>query len=356
MKAVIIGILIICSSPLAFGGERYEFYNGIRSLAMGGAGIATVNDETALLVNPAGLGRLRDYFITLVDPEMELGAETSNIAGLNLLKVTDPQEALSMTNKHKDSRLHTRAQLFPSIVVPNFGFGVFAKSEVDAEVNSTDNVFQYDYTRDYAAVLGVNFRVFSGILKLGANVRAMDHTIIRRDDIATSSTGLTVASLAESGLGVGSDAGLILTAPVALLPSIAAVYRDVGGTSYSLRDSLFTKTDEHPDHTGETLDVAMAIQPILGKNTRSTWTVEYRDVLTDNADEVFMRRFHGGLELNFGDAFFLRAGMNQGYWTAGFELSMLSYQFQATSYGEEIGTGTDTREDRRYAIKFALRF
>jgi hypothetical protein len=61
-------------------------------------------------------------------------------------------------------------------------------------------------------------------------------------------------------------------------------------------------------------------------------------------------------ELNYADALFVRAGMNQRYWTAGLELSIVNYQFQAASYGEEIGDDVTPREDRRYVVKFAFRF
>jgi hypothetical protein len=56
------------------------------------------------------------------------------------------------------------------------------------------------------------------------------------------------------------------------------------------------------------------------------------------------------------DFFFLRAGMNQRYWTGGFEISTQRFQIQGATYGEEIGTVTVPREDRRYIGKFAIRF
>ena len=60
--------------------------------------------------------------------------------------------------------------------------------------------------------------------------------------------------------------------------------------------------------------------------------------------------------MNFSDAFFFRAGMNQRYWTSGLEFDMLNYQLQAATYGEEIGTATAHKEDRRYTLKFVIRF
>lgn len=336
--------------------ERYEFYNGIRGMGMGGASVATVNDETALIANPAGLGRLRDYYITIADPEIEVGSHTQEILKYDFLKVTDPQLVLDKTKAKPDKHMHTRAQVFPSIVVPNFGIGVFGKNVVDAQVDSETNQFTYDYTNDYAVVAGVNFRLWDGRIKIGTNARIVNRTEVRRSNIDADSTGLKLKDLASSGMGVASDTGLILTAPVAGLPAIAAVYRDVGNTTYSLREGLFMDTDNDPITTRSTLDTAISFQPILGKRARSTFTAEFRDTLNIDKEKDVMRRIHVGYEINFADAFFLRAGMNQRYWTAGFELSMFNYQFQLASYGEDIGVDKSPVEDRRFEAKFAFRF
>lgn len=353
---VVFFVLTLITSAQAFAQERYDFYRGIRQMGMGGAGVAVVNDETALLTNPAGLGKLRDYFITVVDPELEVGSETQNIARNDILKMTNPQDALNKTLNHKDENMHMRGQVFPSLVVPNFGVGFYGKYQVDARVDSTKNLFDYDYTNDYALVFGFNFRFFNGILKLGTNARVVNRTEVHDHTIATTSTDLSLRSLAKSGVGVGSDTGMMLTAPVAYLPTLAAVYRDVGRTSYGLRDGLFMNTTNHPDQTASTVDTALSIQPILGKRVRSTWTIEYQDVLTASKETDQMRRVHGGVEFNFADAVFVRAGMNQRYWTAGLELAMMNYQFQAASYGEDIGVAGTPIEDRRYLVKFAFRF
>lgn len=353
-KALILIFMFLSSR--AFAGERYEFYNGIRALGMGGAGVAVVNDETALLVNPAGLGKLRDYFITLIDPEGDVGQDTERVMGTDILKVTDPQEVLNRALLTPDKRVHSRGQVFPSVVVPNFGIGVFGKNEVNAELDTTTNLFTYDYTNDYALVAGFNFRLFNGIIKLGVTGRAVNRTEVRRTDIDPSSTTLSLKTLAASGLGVGADGGLMITAPIAWLPTIAGVYRDIGRTSYALRDGMFLNTTERPTSTPETIDGAISISPILGKRFRSTWTVEYRDAMNVYEETDATRRVHGGVEFNYADAFFLRAGMNQRYWTAGLELAIVNYQFQVASYGEDVGDSVTHIPDRRYVAKFAFRF
>lgn len=336
-------------------GERFEFYNGIRQMSMGGAGIAVVNDETSLLINPAGLGKLRDFIVTVVDPDISIGAGTQAILGTDVSAFTDPQKLLDKLNQNQGKHLHGRAQVFPSLVVPNFGFGIFGKYSVDASVDSTGTTYRLDYFNDYAIVLGFNLKIWDGIIKIGANTRIVNRVQITKD-LPASSTGLTIGAEASEGVGAASDTGLIITLPVAWLPTLSAVWRDAGSTKYSLKDGMFTDATTIPDTTTQTVDVALAVFPIHGKNTRSSFTLEYQDVLTTGDEEDHMRRAHVGYELNLGDMLFLRAGMNQRYWTAGAELAVGNYQLQLGSYGEDIGVAGSPIEDRRYLGKFSYRF
>lgn len=360
--------ILIVSLCTAHAGETYEFYNGIRGLGMGGTSIATVNDETALLVNPAGLGRLRDYYVTVFDPELEAGANLTKAVGTDVTAPMDPQKALSKALAHPGEHMHERAQLFPSLVVPNFGFGVFGRWSADGGVDPTSNLFAYDYRRDYAAVFGFNFRLWNGIIKLGTTTRVVDRFEVHRTDLDSSSTDLSLSSLGHSGMGVAQDVGLMLTAPVAWLPTLAVVGRDFGRTSFTWREgSGGASSPDAPSSVAGTVDVGLAIHPMLGRRVRSTWSLQYDDVTSgraaDAADELekrtlsqATRKIHGGFELNYADALFFRGGMNQRYWTSGLELAIVNYQFQVASYGEDIGTADTPKEDRRYVLKFSFRF
>lgn len=356
LARILVLALVFAVTPRLFAQEMFSFYDGVRALGMGGASVAVVNDETALLYNPAALGKLRDFFITVADPELEVNTDTYNVLGANVFSLENPQTALDKSKLKPGTRSHARAQIFPSLVVPNFGLGLFVRDQVDAEVDAANTAFTYIYRRDIAGVFGFNFRLFDGILKIGLNGKAIDRTEVNRTDINPASTGLTIKNLASSGVGLSSDAGLLLTIPVAALPTLGAVYRDVGGTKFNVRDGLLMTTTNKPATVPATLDAAIAIHPILGRGVRSSWTLEYSDCLDATKQEDTSKKIHGGVEFNFLDAIFLRAGWNQRYWTGGLELALGNYQFQVASYGEEIGIYPATREDRRYIGKFAIRF
>lgn len=363
MKLIYGWITFLFCFASAQAGERLEFYNGIRALGMGGATIAVVNDETTLIQNPAALGKLRESYITVLDFEMDVGSETQSVVDSDIAAFMDPQDTLDQLELKPTKKFYQRAQTFPSLVFPNFGIGFLGKYETSATINTTTNKLDLKYTNDFAGVMGFNIRLFDGMVKIGGSGRVINRSQIIRDDIDTTEANLKMDTFGKEGIGVAADAGIMLAAPITWLPTIAAVYRDVGHTRYDTGSGLMHDTTDEPDPTKPTLDVAFALFPILGKGTRMTITGELRDVLktvedgqSGRPEDAVARRTHAGIEFNFSDFFFLRAGMHQRYWSAGIEIALFSYQLQLASYGEDIGTKADPEEDRRYVGKFTWRF
>ena len=341
-----------------FAAEVYEFYDGTRELGMGGAAVATVNDETALIANPAALAKLRSSYITVIDPEMDGSTNDlaiMNKAGGDSVAFTDAQKLLGWLAQSPDKYFHATGQVFPSFVVPNFGIGLHAKYRYNAEIVSATNTYDVNYVNDYALVLGFSARLFDGRIKIGFNGRLVDRVEVVKS-LPAGSTGLRWEDLAAEGVGLASDVGLIITAPWKWLPTLAGVLRDAGTTQFEMNDGFVYQTNVRPQYVKQTVDVGISVSPVLGNKTRMQISGEYRDVLTSGDETDQARRIHAGLEVNFGDVFFLRGGMNQRYWTAGFEFAINLFQFQVASYGEEIGTADVNREDRRYIGKMAIRF
>lgn len=354
-------VLIALTGPVrtARAGEIYEFYNGARTLAMGGAYVTVVNDETAVFHNPGGLGKLRDPFFTIADPEIDVSANLTDFTRIDNIGDMISAQGLLDTLKTKPGKpFHARYQISPSLVLPNFGLGILAKYKFDAEVDETGTDFRLHYINDLAAAIAYNLRLFDGMVKLGFSGRLVNR-VEADTTVPTTTTGLEIKNIAAEGMGLGVDGALILTAPIRYLPSIGAVVRDIGHTSFTMTDGMLHQTGERrPRVEKQKLDVGLSISPILGKRARATLTADIHDLMTEDEDEKedLMRRFHGGMEINLSDFFFIRAGYNQKFWTAGFEFASERFQLQGTAYGEDIGTPNNPREDRRYVGKFSLRF
>lgn len=349
--------LLLLSSRMSFAAERYEFFTGVRQNGMGGASVAVANDETAVLANPATLGKIRSYIVTLVDPEVTFGQDDVAVMGArSYTDMLQPTTLLEATKEQPNKHWHAKGQLFPSVVITDFGFGFFGKQEYNAETDTVTDKFNFDYTYDLGMVMGYGIRLFDGRIKIGASGRYINRVEAHESLPATTTTAIDMGSIVKEGGGIAGDVGVVLTAPWVLLPSIAGVWRDAGNTTFGLNDGLIYKNGRKPDVVPQTVDVAFALFPIHKNYIRSTITAEYRDILTYSLETDHMRRFHAGLEVNFSDMIFLRGGINQRYWTAGFEMAFRFFQLQAASYGEEIGTATATKEDRRYTGKLSIRF
>ena len=340
--------------------QVFEFYSGVRQNGMGGAYTAVVNDETAVLLNPAGLGKIRDATFTIVDPEVTLGAQTGKLFDAsNFTEALSfkPQTLLDLSNaKGSLGPTHMKFQIFPSIILENFGFGLHYKLEHDsiAGPNATDYTIRY--VNDFALAMAYNFRFFGGIVKLGVGAKLIDRTEIDAV-VPDSTTNLDVENFGAEGMGISATAGLILTAPVMWLPTVSAVVQDVGGTSFTLSDGLFNQVgDRRPNPVTQKIDAGIGFSPIIGKHVRMSLTGEVHDLTNMSEQQDKAKLYHAGAELNFADFFFLRGGMNQRYYTAGAEFATQQFQLQVASYGEEVGVYPAKKEDRRYVFKFTMRY
>lgn len=345
----------------AFADERREFYNGIRAQGMGGASVATVNDETALVLNPAALGRLRDFYGTIVDPELDFSWKITDFHRAHAFSQPfDMDEVMRTMTTNQGEYYHARLQMMPSFVAPNFGIGILMKKTLDMEVRSATEADTF-YQDDLSLLLGYNLRLWDGRIKIGVTGKLISRIELNETGMSPTQPmdlpSLGAADKLTEGVGFGTDIGLMLTAPWAMLPTLGLVLRDFGGTSFDMTSGVRNKDATlRPDSVAQDLDAGISISPIHGKGHRSVWTIEYRGILTASEESDKAKLIHVGMEYNYGDVVFLRAGYHQRYWTAGAELASEQFQFQIASYGEEIGDETKPREDRRYALKIAFRF
>lgn len=344
---------------LPAGAQQYEvreFYTGARQMAMGGAAIAVVNDETALLTNPSGLGKLRDSYGTIIDPELDTSTNISGIALRNPIKgYFEPAGVESALVANPEKYYHAKLQLFPSYVVKNFGIGLYGNYLLDARVNAAGTEMQTYYRSDLALLLGYNFRLWDGRIKFGFTGKAVSR--IEVDKALVPGSDLSLANNASEGAGIGGDVGLTLAAPIIWIPTISAVARDVGGMKFESGAGLrMDSSGRRPNPVKQDIDVAVALFPIHANRTRSSFTIEYQKMTAASESTNKMKYGHVGYEFNYGDLIFLRAGLNQGYWTAGVEFATEHMQLQLTSYGEEVGADATPEENRRVVFKFAFRF
>ena len=340
--------------------EWAEFYNNTRSLGMGGASVAITSDETALYRNPANLGGLRDIYGTLFDPELEGSSNFVNqVSSKSTGKAFSIEDVKTILDTHRDEYYHARLQVSPSVVRRNFGFGLIYRNQLHALTESTGTTMDTFYQSDIGVATGFNVRIFDGRIKLGANAKLINRLEVINSTLSTSGP-FDLATIGSEGTGLSIDAGLLVQLPWKLLPTIGVVVRDAGDTKFDKKDGLRLTAATRPQTVKQSIDVALAIFPIHANQFRTVWTLEYSDVANSRSDDNQMKRVHFGFETNWRDILFFRGGLNQGYWTAGFEIASERVSWQVASYGEEVGLGINgaisKKEDRRLNTKLTLRF
>ncbi len=341
-------LLLAYTQPTWAVNEWLEFYNNSRSLAMGGSSVAITSDETSLYRNPANLGSLRDVYGTILDPEIE---GTSNLTAAQV-EIKDVMTALS---GKPGTFYRSKAQLTPTIVRRNIGFGLIYKNEISAEIpTATPTVLDTAYVNDVGAALGVNLRLFDGRIKIGATGRYFNRIEVLNSALSTAGP-TDLPTIGAEGTGIGVDGGLLIQAPWTYIPTLGVVVHDIGDTKFR-QDSFRITTVAAPTTVKQSVDAAIALFPIHSNTLRSVWTIEYSDVGNSRNDTDSAKRVHVGFELNARDAFYFRLGYNQRYVTAGIEIASERLVWQLTTYGEEIGTEASPREDRRINTKLAIRF
>jgi hypothetical protein len=355
MKNRFLSFIFILFAIIQAKAEIYPIFRGARAHGMGDADIAIVNDETALLVNPAALGKLRTVYGTILDPEIEVGDNAYSMSLSNPPKsYIEPEKLKAMLDANRDVHYHYKQQIFPSFVLKNFGIGILGKYSMDARMSADGTQLISNYYNDMALVLGYSFRFWDGRIKIGFNVKALNRVEVA-DTLDPNAASLALKDIAKTGSGLSNDVGLILTAPWAALPTISAVARDVGDTKFS-QPSYTLKTDTRPANITQDMDVAIAFFPIHANQTRSTFTLEYKNLVKAATLADPTECYHFGYELNMADIAFFRLGMNGLYWTAGLEFSTEHTQIQLSYYGQEVGLDGAKEEDRRLVLKGAIRF
>ncbi|MES2801548.1 MAG: hypothetical protein V4654_03570 [Bdellovibrionota bacterium] len=337
--------------------EWVEGYTNARALGMGGALIGVTSDETSLYRNPANLGSIRGYFGSIIDPELEgQGTFTDIVNAGGFTKAVEVEHMAGELANNPGEFYHARAQFTPSFTTKNFGIGLLYRNELNAVVSETATTsMDTFYQNDLAVVFGANYSLLGGVIKLGASAKALNRIEIVSGTLSTDGP-FDLGTIATEGSAIAYDAAVMVQFPVDWVPTLTVVARDIGDTAFTLRDGVRAKTTSQPTTVKQSVDAAVSLFPIHGNRIRSVWTVEYRDATNSRDEAGSTKRLHIGAEVNFKDLFFLRLGLNQNYYTGGVEISSERFAWQISSYGEEIGTVEEPKEDRRYATRILVRF
>jgi hypothetical protein len=104
------------------------------------------------------------------------------------------------------------------------------------------------------------------------------------------------------------------------------------------------------------VDIGLA-QDVDLKVTNATFAIDYVDIFDQfKQDKDLAKRLRLGAECKFLNTISVRAGLYQGYATAGLNLDARIVQLDLLTYAEEVGAYAGQKADRRYAGRLVFGF
>lgn len=340
-----------------------ELITSARAKAMGNAYMSKVDDSWSAFYNPAGLGTVRglQFHLGNVHLETNNGFFDVTSGSGNFLDstgdYTDAFTADGLRRLHADNPgniSHARINLFPNITFRGFTLGYMYSQQNRARLKSTNDNFEIAERIDSGPVMALNLSLFGGIIKIGATGILLTRKQIQKDFTSVENTVINEKVDYRGGTMTHITAGMRLTLPVFMLPTISVVHRNSSqGQWYG---EQFGGT---PDEIPQTTDVGLSLEPIAARNLRMHFEVNYKDI-NDAYDTVAQnRKILGGMELGWKRMFFFRLGYGDGWGSGGIGVRNENFIFDLTTYaieGDETENAFREDEDRRYILSFSSGF
>lgn len=339
-------LALSCSIPVeAFAQDLMAGWKSVRALGMGNAYISVVDDADSLFYNPAGLAGVSGVHWTIFDVH---GGVNGVEAIQNVMKLQDAGEDVAATLQDLyGKRTWAGARAKTAIVVPHFGIAGFIDTEAGFyATNPANTTMRLNYYFDYGVVMGTGFDLIPGIFKLGVSAKRINRTGTTLPTgaatLATLDPEALQSELKRRGTGYGLDVGAVLTLPGPVKPSLALVYRNLGQTTFTFDEGAGSPP---PIPQQMIIGGSLTVDALLVSVTPS---IDY--AWADRPDIQLGNKIHLGVEVDL-PLLALRAGFNQGYYTAGASVDIGPITVDAATYGVELGEYPGQKEDRRYMVE-----
>ena len=345
-------ILIFFSVISSHAAELYQQGPSARSLAMGGTYISFVRGAEALFHNPAALARVEGFDFILAQAQGAYSKDAKRF----VQQAQSAGSTITLADLNNYYGLNSFADITvrSGFVFPYFGVGFYSSNYILESFNNPpfptfNATFISDYGYFIAGAIPIGPQAsfgFSGrhVKRWGGN-----KDILITDLLGSTDKTVLENSFQDKGTGNAIDISAMYTLPTNLNTTVAAVWKDLGRTTFSQ-----TSGTQAPPSQAENLTFGVSIQHDL---SIISWThaLEYKFVTTPNED--FSKKIHLGTEASFG-SIDLRAGLNQGYLTYGAGVDLGFIQADAAIYTSELANSAgQLKNDREvYSLTIQLDF
>lgn len=364
MKKIFLSVFCIlfsvfCISASASAGTLLNYpylYRGMRSLGMGGTGIAVSGTPEALFHNPASLYDM-GFQIGVINPLIEADTDAMDIVK-DLMDAMDLETETQRTDKlveiiedNKGKALHARASLFPHVGFKNIAGGFLGQARIDARLHEplgSAGAVEMSGGYEYGPVAGASFPIPITGLRVGAGGKWIarswiEHGFTIREMAAED---FDISDYQKDGSDFSLDLGILYELPFleGLKPKVGISYLDI--TDLDFGDSKIPAR----------LNLGFSINPKVPVLADLIVALDYEDLTHSySQDSSFWKRLHLGMEGGFLKRhILLRLGLNQGYPTAGVELDVWLLRLGYVYYSEEMGAYAGQDRDSRHLVQLTL--
>lgn len=345
---VVLAATLLAGMALPASAEQFStFYQGARPLGMGGAFTAVADDHNALFYNPAGLTQNTKWnSLDLINIEAEASAVAFDVYG-DVTKTQTQAEAALLIRNNIGEHFRVRADTLPNVIMPNFGMGVIGQVTLDGEFrNRVSPNIRIVGKADVGLTASVARKMVGGRLSLGGSARYVRRKGVDKVYTVIEVAGGNVDPYADMGAwesDVSFDLGAMVRPPLPFSPVFAI-------TALNITDLDFGLAGEVPMQ----VNLGVAVRPKIGAFTVNL-AADYVD-LTNNLvnDTDRPKRINLGAEVQLWKFMAVRAGLHQGYLTAGATLDVWVLKLDVATYAEELGAYAGQRDDRRYIARLDL--
>ncbi len=384
-KLAVLGLSSIVSmSSYAITYEYPYLFKDPRTIGMGGATVAIGGYPNAVFYNPAGISNIpitEGFLVNLVDVNLSINKNSKDFINdfMDALDTgdldkdgDDGDDKLKAVNdvllKYRGKNIHFYGSDYSSVSRRfsklAFTGGVLLSVKADAQTHQgfgSEGVLELDYNSMAGVVVGLSYTVLDGRLSLGLSGKyiyrnALIHTFTAREIVEHEDNLDTYITdeLAVSKSTFGFDFGAIYRLED-IVPKGKLLRPSIGFSVLNIGDLDFEEAGKIP----MTLNVGIALNPRIP--IFNNWVIgfDYVDVLKKfEQDEDNVKRIRFGTELKLFDNKYadlsLRAGLYQGYPTAGVDFRLTIIRLAFTTYAEEVGAYSGQDEDRRYILSASI--
>lgn len=352
-------------------------------MGMGGAFFGLSDDEYALFSNPAGLSLRKSGTEAMLRVNGHVSSDA--ISSFNKFKDiggASLQSKIAALDETKGKPLSANVGALPYFVTKNLGVGILiadtklnfniskGKTEIDALLGQPASVLQatevadMTFISDSGLVIGYAQSFADPGLHIGANLKGLFRAGGRKGFTAADYFGgqkIDIDPKQIGGYGIGIDLDLGATYEMYMLPfgvvsRASVVLSNLLATEYSMGASGRAPRQVRTANLGwatvfngysfvDNFNVLLDISNIpLGGESNPN--------LGARNTGSFLKKVNFGVEAPIG-RLALRAGLNQGYLSAGFGVNLYAARIDFATYAEETGDAT-RQGSRRYALSAAI--